>query len=36
MLESLWRKGNPPALLVGMQTDTDTTQNSMIPFKNSF
>ena len=36
MLERAWRKENPFALLVGMQTDTDTTQNSMIPFKNSF
>ena len=29
MLESLWRRGNPVALLVGMQIDTATMENSM-------
>ena len=29
MLERVWRKGNPLALLVGMQTDTTTVVNSM-------
>ena len=29
MLERVWRKGNPLALLVGMQTDTATKENSM-------
>ena len=29
MLEKMWRKGNPLALLVGMQTDTTTVVNSM-------
>ena len=34
MLERVWRKGNPLALLVGMQTDTATMDNSMdIPLK---
>ena len=28
MLERVWRKGNPLTLLVGMQTDTTTTENS--------
>ena len=28
-LERLWRKGNPTALLVGMQTGAATTVNSM-------
>ena len=29
MLESVWRKGNPLALLMGMQVDTATMENSM-------
>ena len=29
MLESLWRKGNPLTLLVGMQTSTATMENSV-------
>ena len=29
MLERMWRKGNPSALLVGMQTDLATVENSM-------
>ena len=29
MLVRLWRKGNPRALLVGMQTGTATLENSM-------
>ena len=29
MLERLWRKGNPSALLVGMQTGEATVENSM-------
>ena len=29
MLERVWRKGNPPALLVEMQIDTATMENSM-------
>ena len=29
MLERLWRKGNPSALLVGMQTGAATVENSM-------
>ena len=34
MLERMWRKGNPPALLVGMYIDTATMENSMeIPLK---
>ena len=34
MLERVWRKGNPPTLLVGMQTSTATMQNSVeIPLK---
>ena len=34
MLERVWRKGNPPTLLVGMQTSTATMENSVeIPFK---
>ena len=28
MLERVWRKGNPLALLVGMQIDTATMENS--------
>ena len=33
MLERVWRKGNPLALLVGMQIDIATMENSMeIPF----
>ena len=34
MLERVWRKGNPPTLLVGMQTSTATMENSVeIPSK---
>ena len=29
MLERVWRKGNPPTLLVGMQTSTATLENSV-------
>ena len=29
MLERLWRKGNPSALLVGMQTNAATVENGM-------
>ena len=29
MLESVWRKGNPLTLLVGMQTSTATVENSV-------
>ena len=29
MLEMVWRKGNPPTLLVGMQTSTATMENSV-------
>ena len=29
MLERVWRKGNPLALLVGMYIDTATMKNSM-------
>ena len=29
MLARLWRKGNPSALLVGMQTAVATVENSM-------
>ena len=29
MLEGVWRKGNPPALLVGMYTGAGTMENSM-------
>ena len=29
MLEKVWRKGNTPALLVGMETGTTTIENSM-------
>ena len=29
MLERVWRKGNPPALLVGMSIGTTTIENSM-------
>ena len=29
MLARLWRKGNPSALLVGMQTDAATLENSV-------
>ena len=35
MLERLWRKGNPSALLVGIQTGAATVENSMeFPQKN--
>ena len=35
MLERVWRKGNSPTLLVGMQTSTATVENSVeIPLKN--
>ena len=34
MLETVWRKGNPLTLLVGMQTSTTTMENSVeIPLK---
>ena len=34
MLERVWRKGNPLALLMGMQTSTATMENSAeIPLK---
>ena len=29
MLERMWRSGNPPALLVGMQTGAATLENSV-------
>ena len=29
MLERVWRKGNPPTMLVGMETGTATMENSM-------
>ena len=29
MLETVWRKGNPLTLLVGMQTSTATMENSV-------
>ena len=29
MLEKVWRKGNPPTLLVGMYIGTTTMENSM-------
>ena len=29
MLKRLWRKGNPPVLLMGMHTDTATMENNM-------
>ena len=29
MLEGVWRNGNPPALLVGMQIGAATIENSM-------
>ena len=29
MLERMWRKGNPSALLVGMQTGEATVENTM-------
>ena len=36
MLERVWRKRNPLALLVGMQTDIATVEKSMeIPLKTS-
>ena len=28
-MERVWRKGNPPTLLVGMQTSTATMENSV-------
>ena len=30
MLERVWRKGNPLALLVGIKTDRATMENSMV------
>ena len=37
MLERVWRKGNPPTLLVGMQTSTATMENSVeIPLKTGY
>ena len=29
MLQRVWRKGNPPTLLMGMQTDTATRETNM-------
>ena len=29
MLEGVWKKGNPPTLLVGMKTGITTMENSM-------
>ena len=29
MLERVWKKGNPFTLLVGMETETTTIENSM-------
>ena len=29
IVERVWRKGNPPTLLVGMQTSTATMENSV-------
>ena len=29
MLERVWRQGNPPTVLVGMETGAATMQNSM-------
>ena len=29
MMERVWREGNPPALLVGMEIGTATIENSM-------
>ena len=29
MLERVWRKGNPPILLVGMQVGTATVEDTM-------
>ena len=29
MLQRVWRKGNPPTLLMGMQTDTATMETNM-------
>ena len=29
MLKRLWRKGNPPVLLMGMQIDTAIMENSI-------
>ena len=29
MLEMMWRKGNPPTLLVGMEVDAAMVENSM-------
>ena len=37
MLESVWRKGNPPTLLVGMEIGTTTTENSReVPQKTKY
>ena len=33
MLESVWKKGNPPTLLVRMETGAATLENSMEVFK---
>ena len=36
MLEKVWRKGNPPILLVGMSADAATMEDTMeVPLKNS-
>ena len=37
MLERVWKKENPPSLLVGMSTSTTTTENSMkVPQKTKY
>ena len=37
MLERVWRKGNPPALFVGMLIGTVTMENSMeVPQKTKY
>ena len=37
MLEMMWRKGNPPTLLVGMKTATTTIENSVeVPQKSIY
>ena len=37
MLERVWRKGNPPTLLVGMETGTTTMENRMeVPQKTKY
>ena len=37
MTERVWRKGNPPTLLVGMEIGTTTVENSMeVPQKTKY